>query len=90
MILILRNKTVGLLTDKRMMEAVIPYFGMENGELTRLELPPIEPGFGELRYRLGNPGVCKDRGIIERYAKMSESYGTKITINNDGIEVVEL
>ncbi len=85
-----RNYTVGLLTDKRMMEAVIPYFEMENGELTKLELLPIELGFGEPRYRLGNPRVCKDRGIIERYAKMSESYGTRITVNSDGIGIVEI
>ena len=85
-----RNYTVGLLTDKRMMEAVIPYFEMENGELTKLELLPIELGFGEPRYRLGNPRVCKDRGIIERYAEMSESYGTKITLNGDGIGIVKL
>ncbi len=85
-----RNYTVGLLTDKRMMEAVIPYFEMENGELTKLELLPIELGFGEPRYRLGNPRVCKDRGIIERYAEMSESYGTKITVNGDGIGIVNL
>lgn len=85
-----RNYTVGLLTDRRMMEAVIPYFEMEDGELTHLELMPIELGFGEPRYRLGNPRFCPDRGIIERLADMSASYGTKITINEDGIGIVEL
>ena len=85
-----RNYTVGLLTDRRMMEAVIPYFEMEDGELTHLELLPIELGFGEPRYRLGNPRVCTDRGIIERYAQMSASYGTKIDINEDGIGIVKL
>ncbi len=85
-----RNYTVGLLTDHRMMEAVIPYFEMEDGKLTRLELLPIELGFGEPRYRFGNPRVCTDRGILEAYAKMSEPYGTRMTINEDGIAVVEL
>ena len=85
-----RDYTVGLLTDKRMMESVIPYFEMEDGHLTHLELLPIELGFGEPRYRLGNPRVRKDCGIIERYAKMSESYGTKISINADGIGIVDL
>ena len=85
-----RNYTVGLLTDKRMMEAVIPYFEMENGKLTHLELLPIELGFGEPRYRLGNPRVCKDRGIIERYAEMSAPFGTKITVNKDGVGIVKL
>jgi poly-gamma-glutamate synthesis protein (capsule biosynthesis protein) len=85
-----RNYTVGLLTDHRMMEAVIPYFEMEDGELTHLELLPIELGFGEPRYRLGNPKCRTDCGIIERYAEMSAPYGTKITVREDGIGVVEL
>lgn len=85
-----RNYTVGLLTDRRMMEAVIPYFEMEDGELTRLELLPIELGFGEPRYRLGNPKVRTDRGIIERYAEMSAPYGTEIEIDENGIGIVKL
>ena len=85
-----RNYTVGLLTDRRMMEAVIPYFEMEDGELTHLELCPIELGYGEPRYRLGNPRVRTDCGILERYAKMSEPYGTKIRVDERGIGVVDL
>ena len=84
------NYTVGLLTDRRMLEAVVPYFEMEDGKLTHLELLPIELGFDEPRYRKGNPRICTDRGILERYAKMSEPYGTKMKINSDGIAVVEL
>ena len=68
-----------------MFEAVIPYFEIEDGKMTHLELLPIELGFGEPRYRLGNPRVCTDKGIIERLAEMSESYGTKIEINDSGI-----
>ncbi len=85
-----RNYTVGLLTDKRMMEAVIPYFEMENGKLTRLELLPIELGYGEPRYRIGNPKPCYNRGIIERYAEMSKPYGTEININDNGIGIVKV
>lgn len=85
-----RNYTVGLLTDRRMMEAVIPYFEMEDGELTHLELFPIELGFGEPRYRLGNPRFCPDRGIIQRLAQMSAPYGTQISINEEGIGIVKL
>lgn len=85
-----RNYTVGLLTDRRMMEAIIPYFEMEDGELTHLELLPIELGFGEPRYRLGNPRVCTDRGIIERLAEISAPFGTEITINDSGIGIVKV
>ena len=85
-----RDYTVGLLTDHRMMEAVIPYFEMEDGELTHLELFPIELGFGEPRYRLGNPRFCPDRGIIQRLAEMSAPYGTEIGIDERGIGIVKL
>lgn len=85
-----RNYTVGLLTDHKMMEAVIPYFETEDGKLTHLELLPIELGYGEPRYRLGNPRFCPDRGIIEHYAEMSASYGTKISINDEGVGIVEV
>ena len=85
-----RNYTVGLLTDRRMMEAVIPYFEMEDGELTHLELMPIELGYGEPRYRLGNPKFCPDRQIIERYANMSLQYGTEITVDERGFGIVKL
>ena len=85
-----RNYTVGLLTDRRMMEAVIPYFEMEDGELTHLELMPIELGYGEPRYRLGNPRFCPDRQIIERYANMSLQYGTKIIVDERGFGIVKL
>ena len=63
---------------------------MEDGKLTHLELLPIELGFDAPRYRTGNPRICTDRGILERYAQMSASYGTKININAEGIGIVEL
>ena len=85
-----RNYTCGLLTDSRMLEAVIPYFEIENGQLTKLELFPIQLGIGEPRYRIGNPSFCPDRGILERLHKMSSQYGTTITVNKEGIGVVQL
>ena len=85
-----RNYTCGLLTDSRMLEAVIPYFEMEDGQLTKLELFPIQLGIGEPRYRIGNPSFCPDRGIIERLHQMSAKYGTTITVNQEGIGVVQL
>ena len=84
------NYTRGLLADHYMMEAVVPYFEMENGELTHLELMPVELGFDEPRWRNGNPRFDANRGIIQRLAEMSESYGTKITVDERGMGIVEL
>lgn len=85
-----RNYTCGLLTDHRMLEAVVPYFEMEDGKLTHLELLPIELGFGQPRYWMGTPKIRTDCGIIERYAEMSAPFGTEITINTDGIGIVKI
>ena len=85
-----RNYTCGLLTDNRMLESVIPYFEMEDGEMTRLELLPIELGIGQPRYRIGNPSFCSNRGIVERLGEMSAAYGTTIDINEQGIGIVHL
>ena len=85
-----KNYTAGLLSDSTMLEAVIPYFEMEDGKLTYMELFPIALGIGEPRYRVGNPSFCANRGIIERFAKMSAPYGVTISVREDGIGIVEL
>lgn len=85
-----RNYTCGLLTDNRMLESVIPYFEIENGKLTKLELFPIELGIGQPRYRIGTPTFCSHRGIVERLDKMSRPYGTTITVDHRGFGIVEL
>lgn len=85
-----RGYTCGLLTDNRMLEAVIPYFEMEDGVLTKLELFPIQLGIGSPRYRLGTPKFSADRGIIERLGEMSAPYGTTISVNEKGYGVVKL
>lgn len=84
------NYTRGLMRDRRMLESVIPYFEMENGVLTKLELMPIELQFTEPVWRSGNPRFSDQHGIIERLAKMSAPYGTKISVDSRGYGVVEL
>ena len=85
-----KDYTRGLLTDRRMLESVIPRFEMEDGKLTWLELMPIELGFDEPRYRVGNPQFSADHGIIQRLTEMSAPYGTRITVNEQGFGIVEL
>lgn len=82
--------TRGLMRDRRMLESVIPYFEMEAGKLTHLELMPIELRFGEPIWRSGNPRFSSQHGIIERLAEMSAPYGTKITVDSRGYGIVEL
>jgi len=81
--------TRGLCYEKVMFEAVIPYWEAENGKLTKLVLMPIELNFDQTRSMGGWPRPKYDQGILERLAKMSEPYGTKIEIEN-GLGIVRL
>lgn len=82
--------TRGLIRDRKMLESVIPYFEMEDGVLTTLELMPIELQFDEPVWRSGNPRFSNQHGIIERLAEMSAPYGTKISVDSRGYGIVDL
>ena len=81
--------TRGLCYEKVMFESVIPYWEAEDGKLTKLVLMPIELNFDKGRSMGGWPRPKYDQGILERLAKMSEHYGTKIEIEN-GLGIVRL
>ena len=83
--------TRGLMRDRRMLESVIPYLEMKNGELAYLKLMPIELNFDKKEvWQRGNPRFSNQHGIIERFAKMSASFGTKIKIDDRGFGIVEI
>ena len=84
------NFTRGLMRDRRMLESVIPYFEMEDGELTYLELMPIELNFDQPVWRSGDPRFSKDHGIIRRLADLSAPFGTQITEDDRGYGIVKL
>lgn len=83
-----RDNTRGLRTDRRMYEAVIPRWEMENGVMTKLELLPIELGFELPASREGLPAPAKDDAILRRLEEMSAPYGTKFVIKDGIAEVV--
>ena len=72
-----------------MFEAIIPCWEAENGKLTKLTLMPIELNFGSGKVLGGWPRPKYDDGILERLARMSEPYGTRIEIR-DGLGYVEV
>ena len=82
--------TRGLMRDRRMLESVIPYFEMEGGKLTKLELMPIELHFDDPVWRSGNPRFSNQHGIVERLAEMSAPCGTKIVVDDRGYGIVEV
>ena len=76
--------TRGLMAQKVMNEAVIPYWETdENGDLTYLELLPLELSMGGKKSDEGLPFVAEDTSFMERLAEMSKPYGTEIKMNGE-------
>ena len=79
-----KDFTIGLMTDKRMFQAVIPYWEMKDGKITSLKLYPITLSMTGNKSMLGLPSLDKDAEFMEGFAKRCEKYGTKIYKNADG------
>ncbi len=80
-----KNFTVGLMTDPRMFRSVIPMWETENGKLTKLTLMPIEMSMDSHKADIGLPRRSYNPEIYEYLAKMCEPYGTKLTLEEDGL-----
>ncbi|MBE6563697.1 MAG: CapA family protein [Ruminococcaceae bacterium] len=79
----------GLYTAVKNYETIVPYFEIEEGELTKLEFMPVELGFGLPRSRYGMPRYDKNPAFIERFADLCALYGTKFD-EKDGLYRVKL
>ena len=71
------NGTRGLMYNRKMFEAFIPYWETENGDLTYLELLPIELGFDMIDEKRGIPYLPSDDSFMKRLEAISAPYGTK-------------
>lgn len=70
-----------------MMEAVIPYFEMEDGKLKNLEFMPIELGLGMSHSKIGLPREGST-SILERYAEMSKPYGSNFELSGNRLKLI--
>lgn len=84
--------------EARFWQSVIPRITLEGGgegeapEVVSIELFPITLGFGEPIYRRGTPEMARGREaeeILAGLARLSEPYGTRITVE-EGVGRVEL
>ena len=76
------NFTRGLMTDERMLQSVIPYWETEDGDLTKLELLPVELINNGNNSLIGLPVPSRKIDILKEIKKLSAPYGTKINISN--------
>lgn len=85
------GKTRGLKYQTVAHEAVVTKFVIDDNtkQITDIELMPIEMGFGD-NSREGLPAPCFNKGIIERLIRLSEPFGTRITIDANGFGHVVL
>lgn len=74
--------TCGLMEESVMSEAVVPYWEMENGELTRLELLPVTCGKRQNKSLSGLPKAEENAAFAARLADMSAPYGVKMRLEN--------
>jgi poly-gamma-glutamate synthesis protein (capsule biosynthesis protein) len=85
--------------DEWFVKTVVATFTMHDGELTELTLHPVDASAGEpwvegksgFIHRGVRPVIAKGQDaktIIERYAKLSEPFGTEITYQN-GVGIVK-
>ena len=82
------NFTRGLYTNHVMFEAVVPYWEMENGVLKKLELLPVELGFGQPRSTGGWPKPVGNVEFVDRLIDMSKPYGTSMKFEDGVIKVM--
>ena len=76
---------VGLMTKRIMFQTVIPYWEMEDGKLTKLELLPVESKISGHKSEIGLPRIATDLEFIDHLAELSSGYGVQMKVREDGI-----
>ena len=76
----------GLMEDPVMSEAVVPYWEMENGVLTKLELLPVTCRKNDNKSISGLPVVEENPEFAQRLAKLSAPYGVTMKLENGVIK----
>ena len=80
-----KDFTVGLMTDERMFQSVIPFWQTDGTKLIKLQLMPVEAAMEGNKSVIGLPRRSDGKKISEYLGKMCEPYGVKIIRENDGM-----
>src|SRR6185436_15399725 len=79
-----RNDEGGFPADRRYWESVVPVLSWEGRALRAIELLPISLGWKEPRHRRGRPRLAAEdegRAILERFAALSQPFGTVLDVD---------
>ena len=84
----MKDDQVGFPADRRYWESVLPVLTWEGRDLRSIELTPISLGWKEPRHKRGRPRLAgKDEGqsILERFAALSQPFGTTIDVGGASV-----
>ena len=85
-----KNNTIGLEFDYYNYRSVVPFLYLENQEVKKVELLPIELGFEGGKRQKGFPYIAdtaQRKEIFERLCRLSEPYRTDIRTDGDLIYI---
>lgn len=77
--------SIGLMTDHRMFESVIPYWESENGDLKSLVLYPIVLSMDGNKSETGLPRLAKDTKYLDGFIERCKAFGTNVERTSDGL-----
>lgn len=80
-----KNFTRGLMEDRKMFITAIPLWETEGTKLKKLTLMPVEMKMDGHKSDWGLPRRSYDPEIYKYLAEMSEPYGVKMTLEEDGL-----
>jgi poly-gamma-glutamate capsule biosynthesis protein CapA/YwtB (metallophosphatase superfamily) len=73
-------------SDRRFWETVVPVCRFADGRLVGLEIHPVTLGLGSKRHLRGRPRLAvgdEGRRILDRFAALSEPYGTRLALGTE-------
>ncbi|WEZ88710.1 CapA family protein [Pseudomonas sp. NyZ480] len=85
------NGTRSFPSDARFWESIVPICTFDGRTLTRIELHPVQLGFGEAIHRRGRPRLASGqqaRTILQRFAALCAGFDTRLEVSGDTAQVV--
>ena len=84
-----KNGTQGYCVQENIWRSVMAGFTAEDGEITEIQLYPIDLHMGRKRSRIGWPDIPDNNDVLHYLAKLCAPYGTKLEIA-DGVATIRL
>lgn len=84
-----KDFSIGLMTERKMFQTVIPYWETKDKKIIKLELLPVECKMAGHKSEIGLPRRATDLAFIEHLTEMSADYGVRMNVGKDGIVTCE-